>query len=189
MRGLAAMTRHAIKCVHGEHTKCNPKCPAENGYQEAAGETGEEVRPEREFSDFRRGRVLRCRSGKIAGRNPASGPKNQDRPLYPPRGHEGVASVLGHQPRAPSPKMHLWQESRRWGPVPVEIVWSPLARARLQEIRAYVAADKPDAAEQLATRIVAVVEALRDYPSLGRPGFEPGVRELVIGGAPYLVFD
>jgi toxin ParE1/3/4 len=71
--------------------------------------------------------------------------------------------------------------------VPVEIVWSPLARARLQEIRAYVAKDKPDAAQRLATRIVAVVEALRNHPHLGRAGANPGIRELVIGGTPYIV--
>ena len=68
-----------------------------------------------------------------------------------------------------------------------EIVWSLLALERLQEIRAYVALDKPDAAERLATRIVAVVEALRNYPHLGRAGTEPGVRELIIGGTPYVV--
>jgi toxin ParE1/3/4 len=71
--------------------------------------------------------------------------------------------------------------------VKAEIVWSPLALARLQEIRAYVALDKPDAAERLATRIVAVVEALRNHPRLGRPGTEPGIRELIIGGTPYVV--
>jgi toxin ParE1/3/4 len=71
--------------------------------------------------------------------------------------------------------------------VPVEIIWSALARARLQEIRAYVASDKPKAAEGLAMRIVAVVEALRAYPYLGRAGAEPGTRELVIGGTPYIV--
>ena len=71
--------------------------------------------------------------------------------------------------------------------MPVEIVWSPLARARLREIRAYVAMDKPDAAERLATRIVAVVEALRNHPHLGRVGAEPGIRELLIGGTPYVV--
>jgi toxin ParE1/3/4 len=71
--------------------------------------------------------------------------------------------------------------------VPLEIVWSPQAQLRLQEIRAYVAKDKPEAAERLATRIVAVVEVLRDHPRLGRAGAEPGVRELVIGGTPYLV--
>ena len=70
----------------------------------------------------------------------------------------------------------------------LEIVWSPRARARLQEIRAYVARDKPDAAERLATRIVALAEALKEHPYLGRAGSEPGVRELVLGGTPYLIF-
>ena len=71
--------------------------------------------------------------------------------------------------------------------MPVEIIWSPLARTRLQEIRAFVALDKPDAAVRLATRIVAVVETLKTHPHLGRTGAEPGLRELVIGGTPYIV--
>ena len=71
--------------------------------------------------------------------------------------------------------------------MPVEIVWSALARARLREIRAYVALDKPEAAERLATRIVAILEALRNQPYLGRVGAEPGIRELVIGGTPYII--
>jgi hypothetical protein len=59
--------------------------------------------------------------------------------------------------------------------VPVEIVWSPLALARLQENRAYVALvyltkDKPQAAERLATRIVAVVEAFRTILVWAAPG-------------------
>ena len=71
--------------------------------------------------------------------------------------------------------------------MPIEIVWSPLARARLQEIHAYIALDKPDAAERMATRIVAIVEALRNHPHLGRAGAEPGVRELVVGGTSYII--
>jgi len=71
--------------------------------------------------------------------------------------------------------------------VPIEIVWSPLARARLQEIRTYVARDEPEAAARLATRIVAVVEVLSEHPYLGRVGAEPDIRELVIGGTPYIV--
>ena len=71
--------------------------------------------------------------------------------------------------------------------MPVEIVWSPLALARLREIYAFVALDKPKAAERLATRIVAIVETLRTHPHLGRVGVEPGVRELVIGGTPYTI--
>jgi toxin ParE1/3/4 len=72
--------------------------------------------------------------------------------------------------------------------VTLEIVWSPRARARLQEIRDYVARDKLEAAERLATRIVALVEALKEHPYLGRSGSQPGVRELVVGGTPYLIF-
>jgi toxin ParE1/3/4 len=71
--------------------------------------------------------------------------------------------------------------------VPVEIAWSPLALARLQEIRAFVALDKPAAAERLAIRIVTLVEALRSSPYLGRAGVEPGIRELVVGGTPYII--
>ena len=62
-----------------------------------------------------------------------------------------------------------------------------MARTRLREIRAYVARDKPKAAERLAMRIVAVVEALRNHPYLGRAGIEPRIRELVVGGTPYIV--
>ena len=71
--------------------------------------------------------------------------------------------------------------------MPVEIVWSPLGQTRLREIQAYLATDKPLAAERLAMRIVAIIEALRDHPHLGRAGVRPGVRELVIGGTPYIV--
>lgn len=72
-------------------------------------------------------------------------------------------------------------------PKPLTIVWSPLARARLREIRAYVALDKPDAAERLITRIVAMVEVLRHHPHAGRAGAEPEIRELVVGGTPYII--
>lgn len=72
--------------------------------------------------------------------------------------------------------------------MPVEIVWSALVRTRLREIRDYVARkDKPQAAERLALRIVAVVETLRNHPHLGRAGAEPGIRELVIGSTPYII--
>jgi toxin ParE1/3/4 len=91
------------------------------------------------------------------------------------RGHVRGAEI------APQPK--TWPKKRG----PLGIVWSPLALARLQEIRAFIAVDKPDAAERLATRIVSVVEALRIHPYLGRVGPEPGIRELIIGGTPYSI--
>jgi len=69
----------------------------------------------------------------------------------------------------------------------MELVWSPLALQRLRDIRAYIAQDKPDAAERLATRIVALSEALRLHPFLGRKCADAGARELLIGGSPYIV--
>ncbi len=71
--------------------------------------------------------------------------------------------------------------------MPVEIVWSALARRRLQEIHEYVSRDKPGAAQSLVLRIVAAVENLRNYPHLGRAGTNPSTRELVIGRTPYIV--
>jgi|SRR6516165_10568383 toxin ParE1/3/4 len=68
-----------------------------------------------------------------------------------------------------------------------EIVWSAKALSRLREIRQYVGADKPEAATRLAARIVSVVAVLRIQPRMGRAGAEPGTRELVIGGTPYIV--
>ncbi len=69
----------------------------------------------------------------------------------------------------------------------LEVVWSRQALCRLREIHRYVAADKPRAADRLSSRIVSVITTLRKYPYIGRAGAEPGVRELVIGGTPYIV--
>jgi len=70
---------------------------------------------------------------------------------------------------------------------PPEIVWSPLAIARLREIRAYIALDNPRAAERLATRITALVTALQLHPKLGHPVAEKNIRELIVGGTPYAI--
>jgi plasmid stabilization system protein ParE len=70
----------------------------------------------------------------------------------------------------------------------LEIVWSPLATARLREICAYVALDKPRVAERLAMRIVILVESLRLQSRLGHSSGQPGMRELTIGGTPYVIF-
>ena len=50
-----------------------------------------------------------------------------------------------------------------------------------------MARDKLVAAEKLAIRIVAAVQALRNYPYIGRVGADPEIRELVIGRTPYIV--
>lgn len=71
---------------------------------------------------------------------------------------------------------------------PYEVLWSPLGLARLSEIRAYISLDNPFAAERLALRIVALVEALQLQPPLGRPVSGTSLRALVISGTPYSIF-
>ena len=83
--------------------------------------------------------------------------------------------------------MRVREEPQRRGSVPLEIIWSPLALRRLQEIRAFTARDNPGAAERLTTRLVAVIQALTEYPLLGRPGADPETRELIVGGTPYII--
>ncbi len=70
----------------------------------------------------------------------------------------------------------------------LEVVWSPLALARLREIRAYSSLDNPTAAERLATRIIALVEALKLQPRLGHRVGQSLHRELIISGTPYILF-
>lgn len=69
----------------------------------------------------------------------------------------------------------------------IEVRWSPRAATRLGEIKRFVALDKPEAAERLITRIVAMAEVLKTHPNLGRIGNDPGTRELVIAGTPYIL--
>jgi addiction module RelE/StbE family toxin len=57
----------------------------------------------------------------------------------------------------------------------------------LEAIGDFVGRDNPFAAELIVVRLVASVDALRDHPSLGRPGRLTGTRELVVSGTPYVV--
>jgi toxin ParE1/3/4 len=66
-------------------------------------------------------------------------------------------------------------------------VWSALARRRFREIRDYVELDKPEPAARLATRLVAITEALKIHPHVGRLGSNPEIRELVVAGTPYIL--
>ena len=69
----------------------------------------------------------------------------------------------------------------------MRIEWLPEAGHDLVEIRSFIAADHPDAAMQVANRILDTVAYLRDHPEIGRIGRLPGTRELVIPGLPYIV--
>jgi toxin ParE1/3/4 len=64
----------------------------------------------------------------------------------------------------------------------VKIVWSPLAIERVSDIGAWIAADRPDAAEAVVDGIFEAVERLTRFPRSGRevPEFNrPEIREVI----------
>ncbi|MHB8910634.1 MAG: type II toxin-antitoxin system RelE/ParE family toxin [Syntrophales bacterium] len=66
----------------------------------------------------------------------------------------------------------------------MKILWSPLAVDRASEIAAYIASDKPAAAERWITTIFSKVEKLKSSPGIGRVVPEIGndqFRELLYG--------
>jgi toxin ParE1/3/4 len=69
----------------------------------------------------------------------------------------------------------------------MRIVWTPQAQRDLDEVFDYVAPFNATAARSMYQRIRERVRRLTEHPRTGRPGREPGTRELVITGTPYLV--
>jgi toxin ParE1/3/4 len=69
----------------------------------------------------------------------------------------------------------------------LRIRWTRPALADLEAIGDFIARDNPAAARRIVVGLVASVDALRDYPNLGRPGRLTGTRELVVSGTPYVV--
>ncbi len=66
----------------------------------------------------------------------------------------------------------------------MKIVWTPLALAKVQEITAYIALDKPMAAERWANSVFEIVENLEASPKLGRvvpEAHREDIRELLHG--------
>lgn len=58
------------------------------------------------------------------------------------------------------------------------VIFSPEAKADLRHIRAYISRDNPQAALRMALRIVAACDRLEAFSRRGRPGKQPGTREL-----------
>jgi plasmid stabilization system protein ParE len=57
----------------------------------------------------------------------------------------------------------------------------------MAHLRAYIARDNPNAANQIAATLLDAVERLAALPGLGRPGRVPGTRELVVPGTRYVI--
>lgn len=62
----------------------------------------------------------------------------------------------------------------------MHLVWTPRARADLDQIIAFIAENNPDAAERIADYIYVAVAQLCEQPGLGRPGRKHGTRELIV---------
>lgn len=69
----------------------------------------------------------------------------------------------------------------------MRIVWFRSAIADLEEARAFIANDNPQAARRVASAIVDAVDRLAAHPAVGRPGRVPGTRELVVSRTPYVI--
>jgi len=69
----------------------------------------------------------------------------------------------------------------------MKIIWSRRAIKHLVHVRDYIAQDSPEAATEVAQRILDAVDQLAQYPNLGRPGRLPGTRELVVSDTPYII--
>jgi len=67
------------------------------------------------------------------------------------------------------------------------IQWLEDAIRDLEALRAYIAKDKPSAANRIATQILSTVSLLSVSPEIGRVGQISDTRELVIAGTPYII--
>jgi addiction module RelE/StbE family toxin len=68
----------------------------------------------------------------------------------------------------------------------MQLEWSVLARDDRAAIFDYIEADSPQSAITVDDRIREQVEALIEFPEMGRPGRIDGTRELIIQRTPYI---
>jgi toxin ParE1/3/4 len=69
----------------------------------------------------------------------------------------------------------------------MRIRWTPAAADDLQHIFDYLKETEPDLARSTILEIRESVHSLKKFPHRGRPGREPGTRELLHNHLPYLV--
>ena len=66
------------------------------------------------------------------------------------------------------------------------VVWTLSALADLADIRRYIAAFNPDAAQRIAARLIAVGNGLVNFPERGRPVPDTDLREATVV-YPYII--
>ena len=71
----------------------------------------------------------------------------------------------------------------------MKIVWTDTAIFDRRAIYDYVDAENPRAAADLDEQFTLVIDRLRTYPEMGRPGRVPGTRELIAHRHYFLVYE
>ena len=69
----------------------------------------------------------------------------------------------------------------------MQVVWTARALRDLASLRAYIARERPAAAERRVEQILAAAVRLAQFPESGRRGRRAGTRELVVNQTPYLL--
>jgi toxin ParE1/3/4 len=65
--------------------------------------------------------------------------------------------------------------------------WTSAAANDLENISDYLHHQNPQIAQQTVRRLYAEIRELSRFPSRGRPGREPGTREFILSGLPYVI--
>ena len=76
---------------------------------------------------------------------------------------------------------------RREAHAQVQLSWTEPALHDLAAARAWIAADRPGAAQGQWDLVMAAVGRLQLFPEMGRAGRRSGTRELVVAGTPFIV--
>ena len=63
--------------------------------------------------------------------------------------------------------------------------WTDQAVEALEEIHDFIAHENPQAASRIVTALVSTIDGLEVFPNRGRPGREPGTREIIV--RPYII--
>lgn len=69
----------------------------------------------------------------------------------------------------------------------MKLRWTRLALADFEQAHDRIAQDNPQAARQIAERILAATETLLEYPRIGRVGEDEDSREWRVAKTPYLL--
>ncbi len=65
--------------------------------------------------------------------------------------------------------------------------WTLAAANDLESISDYLHHQHPQVAQPTVRRLYTEIRELSRFPSRGRPGREPGTRELILSGLPYVI--